>query len=258
MAQPVELVVSDDGIGVLAMQHGKVNAIDLELLAALDAALETARAEGARGLVLSGSGSCFSAGVDLRRVLDGGATYLQTFLPRLRDTFQRLAECPLPLVAAVNGHAIAGGFIFLAAADRAILADGPARLGTTELLVGVPFPTIAFELVRLRAGDVQAAELILEGTTFTAEQALAKHLVDEVVAPAALDQRARAVARRLADLGPAFGLSKQQLRQGLRERCRDAHVWDEQVEAIWRAPATPDRIRTYVAATLGRREPAAG
>jgi hypothetical protein len=62
----------------------------------------------------------------------------------------------------------------------------------------------------------------------------------------------------LADLGPAFALTKQQLRQGLRERCRGAHAWDEQVEAIWRAPATLDRIRTYVAATLGRREPAAG
>jgi len=253
MAQPVELVLSDDGIGVLRMRHGKVNAIDVELLAALDAALEAARAAGARGLVLTGSGSCFSAGVDLRRVLDGGAAYLETFLPHLRDTLQRLAAYPLPVVAAVNGHAIAGGFILLAAADRAILASGPARLGTTELLVGVPFPTIAFELVRLRAGDVQAAELILEGTTFTVEQAREKHLVDEVVAPDALDERAGAMARRLADLGPAFGLSKQQLRQALHERCRSAAAWDEQVEAMWRAPATLDRIRAYVATTLGRR-----
>jgi enoyl-CoA hydratase len=253
VATPVELALADDGIGLLRLQHGKVNAIDLELLGALDEALEGARLAGARGLVLTGSGSCFSAGVDLLRVLDGGADYLTTFLPHLRDTLQHLAACAVPVVAAVGGHAIAGGFILLAAADRAILASGPARLGTTELLVGVPFPTIAFELVRLRAGDVGAAELILDGGTFGAEQALEKRLVDEVVAPDALLERARATARRLADFGPAFALSKQQLRQGLHARCRDAAAWDEQVDAVWCAPATLERIRTYAAATLGRR-----
>jgi len=72
------------------------------------------------------------------------------FLPELRRAFTRLAAFELPVVPAVNGHAIAGGLILAAAADWAVMAEGPGRAGVTELLVGVPFPAVALELLRLR------------------------------------------------------------------------------------------------------------
>lgn len=78
----------------------------------------------------------------------------------------------LPVVAAVNGHAIAGGFMF-AAADWAVTAEGPGRAGVTELLAGVSFPAVALELLRLRAGDAQARPLALSGGTFGTGEALA-------------------------------------------------------------------------------------
>ena len=112
---------------------------------------------------------------------------MAAFLPELRRAFTRLATFELPVVAAVNGHAIAGGFILFAAADWAIMAEGPGRAGVTELLVGVPFPAVALELLRLRAGDAQARPLAVSGATFGAGEALARGLVDEAVPAAELE-----------------------------------------------------------------------
>jgi enoyl-CoA hydratase len=200
-----------DGVAVLAMRHGKANALDTELCQALCGALDDA-AGGAAAVVLTCAGPVFSAGVDLKRVTAGREGYLAAFLPELRRAFTRLATFELPVVAAVNGHAIAGGFILFAAADWAVMAEGPGRAGVTELRVGVPFPAVALELLRLRAGDAQARPLTLSGATFGAGEALARGLVDEAVPAAELAGRSLAAARRLAALGPAFGLTKRQLR----------------------------------------------
>jgi Enoyl-CoA hydratase/isomerase len=154
--------ITKDRVAVLAMRHGKANALDTELCQALCGALDEAAA-GAAAVVLTGAGPVFSAGVDLKRVTAGREGYVAAFLPELRRAFTRLATFELPVVAAVNGHAIAGGFILFAAADWAVMAEGPGRAGVTELLVGVPFPAVALELLRLRAGDAQARPLALSG-----------------------------------------------------------------------------------------------
>ena len=157
-----------DGVAVLAMRHGKVNALDIALCQALCAALDHAAVGGAQAVVLTGTGTVFSAGVDLHRVIAGRDEYLASFLPELRKVFTRLATFELPLVAAVNGHAIAGGYILAAAADWVLMAEGPGRAGVTEMLVGVPFPAIALELLRMRVGDAPARPLIVDGATFAA------------------------------------------------------------------------------------------
>jgi len=165
--------ITKDGVAVLAMRHGKANALDTELCRALCGALDEAAAEGAAAVVLTGAGPVFSAGVDLKRVTAGREGYVAAFLPELRRAFTRLATFELPVVAAVNGHAIAGGFILVAAADWAVMAEGPGRAGVTELLAGVPFPAVALELLRLRAGDAQARPLALSGATFAGPAGLA-------------------------------------------------------------------------------------
>ena len=187
---------TQDGVAVLAMRHGKANALDIELCQALCGALDDAVAGGAAAVVLTGAGTVFSAGVDLKQVTAGREGYVAAFLPELRRVFTRLAALELPVVAAVNGHAIAGGFILSAAADWAVMAEGPGRAGVTELLVGVPFPGVALELLRLRAGDAQARPLALSGATFGAREALARGLVDEAVPAAELADRSLAAARR--------------------------------------------------------------
>jgi enoyl-CoA hydratase len=236
----------DDGVAVVTMRHGKVNALDTVLCQALCGALDRAVADGVQAVVLTGTGTVFSAGVDLHRVIAGRDAYLASFLPELRKVFTRLATFELPLVAAVNGHAIAGGYILAAAADRILMAEGPGLVGVTELLVGVPFPAIALELLRMRVGDAPARPLIVDSATFQAGPAMACHLIDEAVAARELASRSLAAARRLAALGPAFHLTKRQLRLLPLARAQDLADLDAEVDAAWQAPLTLDRIRSYM------------
>ncbi|WP_163451993.1 enoyl-CoA hydratase/isomerase family protein, partial [Escherichia coli] len=85
-------------------------------------------------------GKIFSAGVDLLQISDGGLSYVQKFLPALHRMFDTEFDFPKPVVAAVNGHAIAGGCVLASCADKRIAARDVGRIGVTEVLVGVPFP----------------------------------------------------------------------------------------------------------------------
>jgi enoyl-CoA hydratase len=141
-----------DGIVTLRLAHGKVSAMDLELCEELRRQLDASRH--ARALILTGTGSSFSAGVDLFRLIDGGAAYLERFWPALSGVLDTLFVFPRPVVAAVNGHAIAGGCFLAASCDYRLMSGG--KIGVPELLVGVPFPTVIMEI--LKFVDVVASD----------------------------------------------------------------------------------------------------
>ena len=105
-------------------------------------------AQAKSALVITGQGKIFSAGVDLKRLSKEGAAYIRKFLPALDKLYDAVFFHPKPVVAAVNGHAVAGGAVLACCADRRIMARAGGRIGVTELLVGVPFPALAFEIVR--------------------------------------------------------------------------------------------------------------
>ncbi|MEE8192962.1 MAG: enoyl-CoA hydratase/isomerase family protein, partial [Gemmatimonadales bacterium] len=97
-----------DSVAVLRLEHGKANALDAELVTALADEIDAIRsADTPSAVVITGSGSIFSAGVDLFRFLESGEGYLDRFFQALIHCFHRLFVFPRPLVAAVNGHAIA-------------------------------------------------------------------------------------------------------------------------------------------------------
>ncbi|HEV2722145.1 MAG TPA: enoyl-CoA hydratase/isomerase family protein [Thermoanaerobaculia bacterium] len=233
----------DDGIVTLTLAHGKASAMDIELLEALRREL-TASGD-ARAIILTGRGSIFCAGVDLFRLVDGGADYVRRFFPLLRDTLRQLFAMPMPVVAAANGHAIAGGAILVYACDLRLMSGG--RIGTPELLVGVPFPTAALEIVRFAVPRVQFA---LTGRTLPPDEALAAGLIDEVVTPDALPARARELAAQLAAIPrQSFRLTKAQLRAPAIElMSRDAG--DARALAVWSDAATHAHIREYLARTV--------
>ena len=143
----VELETRED-IALLRLAHGKVSAFDLELLERIAEELDNIEASSSRAVVITGSGGTFSAGVDLFRVLDGGESYLRQFLPALTRVLIRLYTFPRPVVAAINGHAIAGGCVLACACDYRLMAIGRGTIGVPELVVGVPFPLIALEILR--------------------------------------------------------------------------------------------------------------
>ena len=114
------MVVREDrnGIRILRLNHGKVSALDIELGDALSAEFKAAADPTVRAVVLIGTGSAFSAGVDLYRVIKDGPEYGRRFLPVLDRMLRDALTFPKPVVAAVNGHAIAGGCILAACCDR--------------------------------------------------------------------------------------------------------------------------------------------
>ncbi len=244
----------DSGIAVVTMTHGKANALDIELCEALANCFDELRRLDARAVVVTGQGRMFSAGVDLLRVSSGGAAYVREFLPALHRLYDAAFFHPKPVVAAVNGHAIAGGCLLACCADRRIMARGGGRIGVTELLVGVPFPALAFEIVRFAAPPRHLPEFTFGGATYDSESALQRGWVDEVVDADALLGQAMATVQKLARLSPpAFAQAKKQLRLPVAERLeRSGAATDKIVADIWTAPETLGYIRDYVARTLNK------
>ena len=245
-------VAINDGIAVVAMRYGKANALDIELCDTLAARFAELRGGDSKAVVLTGQGRIFSAGVDLIRVGEGGADYIRQFLPALHALYDQVFFHPKPVVAAINGHAVAGGAVLAACADRRIMACEGGRIGVTEMLVGVPFPALAFEIVRFAVPARYLPEFTLSGATYTTDAALDRGWIDEIAEPPELLEDAIAVATELAELSStAFVQTKLQLRQAVTERMAQSGAdTDRAVTEIWTAPETLARIRDYVARTL--------
>ena len=241
-----------DGIAVLTLAHGNANALDIEFCEALAARFTELRGSGAKAVVLTGQGRMFSAGVDLKRLSEGGADYIRQFLPALHRLYDTVFFHPKPVVAAINGHAIAGGCVLACCADRRIMAREGGRIGVTESLVGVPFPALAFEILRFAVPPRHLPEFTLSGATYATDVALQRGWIDEIAEPGELIEDAIAVAQELALLSPAaFAQTKMQIRQAVAERmAQSGKATDKAVTAIWTAPETLNHIRDYVARTL--------
>jgi enoyl-CoA hydratase len=250
----IDITARDDGVTVVTMTHGKANAMDLAFCTALAERLEALAATPPPAVVLTGQGRMFSAGVDLVQLLDGGADYAREFLPSLDRMLLAALALPCPVVAAVNGHAIAGGCLLAAAADRRLMARGSGRVGVPELRVGVPFPPVALELARavIRPHALQRA--VAAGETFDPETALEVGLVDDLVDAERLLDRAGALAADLATVAaPAYALTKRMLQRPMHDRVAvqtEAHR--AEVDALWADPATFAAVRDFVARTMGK------
>jgi enoyl-CoA hydratase len=242
-------------VAVMTLMHGKANALDSELCNDIVARFDELKSSTAQAVVLTGTGKIFSAGVDLKRAVEGGAAYLRDFLPVLSKAFETVFFYPKPVVAAVNGHAIAGGCVLACAADRRLMALGTGTMGVTELLVGVPFPTIAFEIMRCATAPQYFEDTIFTGATYAPEAARERGFVHELVVPEHLLDRAVAAAETLAALSPAaFALTKMQSRKAVQDTLqRTGAGVDAAVREIWLNPDTLARMRDYVARTLKKR-----
>jgi len=204
----------------------------------------------ARAVVITGSGSVFSAGVDLQRIVAGGPSYVREFLPALSDSFMAIFDHPGPVVAAVNGHAIAGGCVIAAACDVRLMSQG--KIGLAELSVGVPFPPAAMEIMRHAVGPA-IGHLVLTAALLDPAQAesigLIQHVCTaEVLLESAVD-RARQMARTPAGV---FSVSKRQLQQPARDRIAARSGEEEAVAEMWSSDRTRDAIAQYLGALRER------
>jgi enoyl-CoA hydratase len=201
----------DAGIAIIRMDDGKANALSMEMIEGLLAALERAGKE-AGAILLTGRPERFCAGFDLR-VMMSGPDAAMALLRRGGDLLMGLYGSPLPLVIACTGHAIAGGALVLLTGDVRFGAPGAFRIGLNEVSIGLPVPVLAMELARDRIAQAELGRATLFAQMYDPEEAARVGYLDAVVAEAALLERAKAEAVRLAGFsrGP-FVATKQRLR----------------------------------------------
>jgi enoyl-CoA hydratase len=236
------------GTAVLTLASDKVNALDSEVLGEVASFVEQCEQDAdVRSLVLTGDGPIFSAGLNVGEVVDNEKSQTAVLLDALTVALTRLFRFSKPTVAAINGSAIAGGCILACACDKRLIAEG-ARIGATELRVGVSFPTVAVELLKHACG-AGAEPLLLEAKLLDADDAVRCGLVHQSLPPFDLLSAAMSAAEELASLDAgAYALAKASSRRAALRAMEDdeARRLDGQVLDQWQEDRTRknlDRIR---------------
>lgn len=205
---------SYDGVAVLRIDRPPANAISLETTREFEAALATDALAQAGALVITGTGRFFSGGLDLKEVPGYSQAEQRALLGALNRLLAKLYSHPIPVVAAINGHAVAGGFILALAADYRIGPCGASQFGLTETRLGIPFPAVAMIILHAELAPQDVRYGTLYARSFGPEEAQRRGTLDELQPSEAVLARALEVARDLADT-PAgcYARVKQQLRR---------------------------------------------
>jgi enoyl-CoA hydratase len=219
-----------DGIAVLAADRPPVNAMNLELLEELIEAVDRLAADPPAALVLAGRPGSFSAGLDLKAVADYGPEELRGMVRGINGMALGVYGLPCPVVCAITGHAIAGGFVLAVCGDHRV-ASTEGRYGLTEVKVGVPYPQGAIGVVRAELAPPATRVLVLGNRLVDAEECVRLGAFDEAVAPDAVVDRALQVARELGELrADVYARTKAELRADTLERLRAAAEVDPLLE----------------------------
>ena len=250
------LDVLDHGpIRELRLARPPVNALNDGLLGALAAAVHDAPDAGVRALVLSGGPKVFSAGMDLPWLMSLGTNRaaLQAAWESLFAAARSLAECPVPVVAAVTGHSPAGGCVLALCCDYRVMARGPFRIGLNEVEVGLVVPAAIQYLMQRVVGVHRAERLLVAGAMLEAQDAQAIGLVDELADVDHVTTRARTWLEDLLAKPPEAMLGTRALaRADLVAALRDPERLrlDAFLER-WFTPATQAVLRAVLARLKG-------
>lgn len=251
----LDVAMQDGGVALVTFARPPANAMTHEFFTRLtETCAQLAGAADVRAVVVTGTGRFFSAGLDLLAVFAEAGAAFDDFTRAFDAGWLAAFALPKPMVAAVNGHAIAGGAVLAACADTRLVADGGGRLGLTEIQVGVTFPVSALEPVRHACGGRHLGELLCRGLTYPPAEAVARGLADEVVPATELLPRALGLARELGALdATAYAVTKLALRADAVARMRAMAPGADPVWAHWRSPAVRAAVEAYRQRTLAEK-----
>jgi enoyl-CoA hydratase len=235
-------------IAVLELASNEVNALDPIVLGEVATFVQAcADAPDVAALVVTGVGTVFSAGMNVKKILAGDEAYVGELLESFERALLGLLACPIPTVAAVNGPAVAGGCLLACACDRRIVADD-ARMGVTELRVGVSIGVKTVDLFRQVCGH-QAEQLMFDAGLVDAQQACRCGMAHESVPQAELRSRAVSVAGRLGRLDrEAYALAKEAARRRIFSAGDQQHRRDleRRSRQAWRSGTARERLEGVV------------
>jgi enoyl-CoA hydratase len=200
-------------IACITLDDGKVNAMSLGFFEALGAALDRAERERPGAVIITGRPGIFSAGLDLKLLPTLAAAELRTTLLTFARTMLRVFLFPIPTVAAVTGHAIAGGALLMFACDLRVAAEGPARLQLNEVAIGLALPSWAILIAASAIPRRWHTEAMLHARPYSPAEAQQRAFVDLVAPRGQLLEAAAKAAAPLVALDPtAYDTSKTRLR----------------------------------------------
>lgn len=217
MSATVEIT---NDVALIRMDDGKANAINFEMITALNVGLDTAEAE-AKAIVLAGRDGRFSGGFDLNAFASLGADGVYKLLDAGAELLVRLYGGPLPAVAACTGHAIAMGVFILNACDTRVGASGEYKIGANEAITGMNLPIFAMELARDRLSPQHLTRAMVQGFIYNPEGAVEAGYLDMLAEADKVEAKALALAGQLAQLpGKAYAWNKKSIRKGTLDRIR--------------------------------------
>ena len=218
-----------EGLAFVRLERGKVNALNEQVVDELASSLRDLESEPAvRGILLTGTGKFFSFGFDIPEFLGTPKEEFVRFLRKFTALYRELFLHPRPVVAALNGHTVAGGFMLASACDVRVMMKENGKIGLNEIGFGSSVFAGSVELLRFWVGSRRAQEVVYGGALYTAEQALELGLVDAVVPDGGLLDESDGRLSVLAKKSPeAFRSIKRLLRQEVAEemqRREDASI----------------------------------
>ncbi|SMC51552.1 enoyl-CoA hydratase [Desulfocicer vacuolatum DSM 3385] len=208
----------EDNILIGTLTGDKTSAMDRETLEHLQEAVDrTERDDDIKGMILTGQNRFFSTGFNLNSFI-GFETLEQAgnFIAFADQVFLNIFKCPKPVVCAMNGHAVAGGLILSMAADYRILSNHPkTKVGMSEINIGVPLSAVQTNIMKFGLdSDRVYRNLMYFGKLINSEDALAQHVVDEILDPATLMERAKKIVSSWMNTpGTPFIRLKQELKR---------------------------------------------
>jgi enoyl-CoA hydratase/carnithine racemase len=247
--------MTDELVATIRLEGGKANAMSSDLLDTIERAIDDFERAPARAAVLTGYDRYFSAGLALPRLVGLDRPAMGVFIEKFARVMIRVYACEKPIVAAINGHAIAGGCVLALMCDWRILADDPAiQIGLNETRLGIGLPAVVIEPLRAQVPPTALVSIALEGRLFSPVEAQTHGLAHVIVPVADLARHAAAKAKVFAEL-PATATA--QVKRALRNPVIDAIQRTAAAETerwldSWFAPEAQARLHAAVAA-LGKR-----
>ena len=235
----------DQGLAVVTMQRGKVNALNEIMVNEVTSLFQDLQAHPeVRAVILTGAGKFFSFGFDIPAFLGHSQDEFALFVNNFCRLYTLMFRYPKPLIAALNGHAIAGGCALALACDYRLMVTGKAKISLNEITFGAPVLAGMAAMLDYWVGARQAQKVLFSGAMYSAEAARDLGLVDQVVAETELANAAREIAGDFARKdAAAFAALKRLLRQPLIE------AWQKQEPDslreflnIWYSPATREQL----------------
>lgn len=235
---------TENGVKIIAMADPGPNAMDLEFLSRL--VREVQPEDNLKGLVLTGNGRFFSAGLDIVRLVNSPQSEIKQVINAFSHLLIKIMTFPGPVIAVAEGHAVGGGCLLALSCDYRVGVMGKHKMGINEFKLGLDLPPEGLLAIRKEVSSERESDLMVPGALFMPEEALAMGLLDELTTEDLGLAKAQQVARRLSSSLRFLWRSKREQVGAELEKLKRRSDFADRFAHQWVNPDTQDKIRSAV------------